>query len=156
MAAQRHGVEGFVALSFCPTLVEAHGLEMPQTWPCLLTFLFACGVVCAMLPGGRRPPRPVAGSGGHIFIFGWRLPQNVAGLIPGYTPYGISAQIENEVLDLELGTHGSTCAFRRPFLLPSQQDTNCIIQARNLVPKEHELKVEGYLSKSLLGFRYSN
>jgi hypothetical protein len=62
VAAQGDWVEGFVALPLCPTLVEAHGLEMP-----LLTFLFACGVVGAMRPGGRRPARPVAGSGGPIF-----------------------------------------------------------------------------------------
>ena len=62
VAAQGDWVEGFVALPLCPTLVEAHGLEMP-----LLTFLFACGVVGAMRPGGRRPARPVAGRGGPIF-----------------------------------------------------------------------------------------
>ena len=89
-----------MVLSLCPSLVEAHGLELPQTWLCLLTFLLACGLVCAMLPGARRPARPLAGSGGHIFRFGG-FPQNVARLISRYMPYGIQAQIENEVLDLE-------------------------------------------------------
>lgn len=100
VAVQGHWVEGFVVLSSCPGLVEAHGLEMPQTWLCLLTFLFACGLVCAMLPGARRPATPLAGSGGHIFRFGG-FPQNVARLISRYMPYGIEAQIENEVLDVE-------------------------------------------------------
>eukprot|EP00435_Cladocopium_sp_Y103_P027164 s3537_g6.t1 len=101
VAVQGHWVEGCVVLSLYPALVEAHGLEMQvQSLLCLLTFLFACGVVCTMLPGGRRPARPLAGRGRHIFMLGG-FPQNVARLISRYMPYGINAQIENGDLELE-------------------------------------------------------
>ena len=132
-----------------PVAVEAHGLESPQTWAWLLTLLLACGLVCAMLPGARRPARPLADSGSHIFRLGG-FPQKVAGLISRYMPYGIEAQIENEALDME--NLDPNVPLVTPYFLASRTQAESFMQGiRRLLPTKAARLAAEYTSLVQVG-----